>query len=158
MRKSDWESGSLCAWGEGWECRLNSVEVSQVTVFKQICGVRCCVPVLEIAYGLERLSFAATGSRTEVSEAEMTFSRFNLEVRDVANSLSVFKLIEVGLSSAAAVSVTHRYYLVYDRLLEMIEIYNRVTAKLFLKRSIVRLLLTRLQRSVKCVAVALTAW
>ncbi|MFP3038365.1 MAG: glycine--tRNA ligase subunit alpha [Candidatus Hodgkinia cicadicola] len=121
MRKSDWESGSLCAWGEGWECQLNSVEVSQVTVFKQICGVRCCVPVLEIAYGLERLSFAATGSRTEVSEAEMTFSRFNLEARDVANLLSVFKLIEVGLSSAAAVSVIHRYYLVYDRLLKWLK-------------------------------------
>ncbi|MFP3039437.1 MAG: glycine--tRNA ligase subunit alpha [Candidatus Hodgkinia cicadicola] len=158
MRKSGWESDSLCAWGEGWECRLNSVEVSQVTVFKQVCGVRCSVPVLEIAYGLERLSFAASGFRTEVSEAEMAFSRFNLEARDVANSLSAFKLFEVGLSLASAVGVSHRYYLIYDRLLEMIEIYNRVTAKRFLKRSVVRLLLTRLQRSVKRVAVALTTW
>ncbi|MFP3038641.1 MAG: hypothetical protein ACKERG_03400 [Candidatus Hodgkinia cicadicola] len=60
------------------------------------------------AYGLERLSFAASSSRTGVSEAEETFAR------DVMNSLSVFKLIEMRSSSAAAAGHT-------DELLKWLE-------------------------------------
>ncbi len=121
-------------------------------MFKQVCGVRCRVPVLEIAYGLERLSFAATGSRFEAGEAEVAFSHFNLEACDVLNSLNVFKLIERSLGSVRAARPTHEYYLVYDRLLELIEIYNRAVAKSSLKKSVARLLLARLQRGVGRVA------
>ncbi|MFP3039190.1 MAG: hypothetical protein ACKESB_00460 [Candidatus Hodgkinia cicadicola] len=53
------------------------------------------------------------------------------------------------------------HYLVYDELLEMIEIYNRVTAKYFLKRGwawCCHAVADRLQHSVKHTAVALTVW
>ncbi|MFP3037764.1 MAG: glycine--tRNA ligase subunit alpha, partial [Candidatus Hodgkinia cicadicola] len=34
----------------------NSVEISQITVFNQICGIRCEYLYLEITYGLENRS------------------------------------------------------------------------------------------------------
>ncbi|MFP3037762.1 MAG: glycine--tRNA ligase subunit alpha, partial [Candidatus Hodgkinia cicadicola] len=47
------ENSTLSAKETGWDCLLNSVEISQITVFNQICGIRCEYLYLEITYGLE---------------------------------------------------------------------------------------------------------
>lgn len=54
--EDDWESPSLGAWGLGWECWCDGMEVSQFTYFQQVCGIECAPVTGEITYGLERLA------------------------------------------------------------------------------------------------------
>jgi glycyl-tRNA synthetase alpha chain len=59
--EDDWESPTLGAWGLGWECWCDGMEVSQFTYFQQVAGQEC-VPVSgEITYGLERLAMYVQG-------------------------------------------------------------------------------------------------
>ncbi|MGO8070784.1 glycine--tRNA ligase subunit alpha, partial [Rhizobium leguminosarum] len=39
--EDDWESPTLGAWGLGWECCCDGMEVSQFTYFQQFCGIEC---------------------------------------------------------------------------------------------------------------------
>ncbi len=54
--EDDWESPTLGAWGLGWECWCDGMEVSQFTYFQQVCGIECEPVTGEITYGLERLA------------------------------------------------------------------------------------------------------
>lgn len=59
--EDDWESPSLGAWGLGWECWCDGMEVSQFTYFQQVCGIECAPVTGEITYGLERLAMYLQG-------------------------------------------------------------------------------------------------
>ena len=39
--EDDWESPTLGAWGLGWECWCDGMEVSQFTYFQQVAGQEC---------------------------------------------------------------------------------------------------------------------
>ncbi|MDX1731643.1 MAG: glycine--tRNA ligase subunit alpha, partial [Aurantimonas coralicida] len=54
--EDDWESPTLGAWGLGWECWCDGMEVSQFTYFQQVCGIECAPVAGELTYGLERLA------------------------------------------------------------------------------------------------------
>ncbi len=54
--EDDWESPTLGAWGLGWECWCDGMEVSQFTYFQQVCGIECAPVSGELTYGLERLA------------------------------------------------------------------------------------------------------
>lgn len=54
--EDDWESPTLGAWGLGWECWCDGMEVSQFTYFQQVAGVECSPVAGELTYGLERLA------------------------------------------------------------------------------------------------------
>jgi glycyl-tRNA synthetase alpha chain len=54
--EDDWESPTLGAWGLGWECWLDGMEVSQFTYFQQVGGIECSPVSTELTYGLERLA------------------------------------------------------------------------------------------------------
>ena len=54
--EDDWESPTLGAWGLGWECWLDGMEVSQFTYFQQVGGIECNPVSTELTYGLERLA------------------------------------------------------------------------------------------------------
>ena len=54
--EDDWESPTLGAWGLGWECWCDGMEVSQFTYFQQVAGEECRPVSGELTYGLERLS------------------------------------------------------------------------------------------------------
>lgn len=101
--KDDWESPSLGAAGLGWEIWCNGMEVSQFTYMQQIGGIDCRPVAGEITYGLERLALYIQGINEvrnldwngQVGEkaltygevdfaAEKQFSKFNLELADVA--------------------------------------------------------------------------
>src|SRR3974390_257970 len=53
--EDDWESPTLGAWGLGWECWCDGMEVSQFTYFQQVAGVECAPVSGELTYGLERV-------------------------------------------------------------------------------------------------------
>ncbi|MEQ1900940.1 MAG: glycine--tRNA ligase subunit alpha [Devosia sp.] len=59
--EDDWESPTLGAWGLGWECWCDGMEVSQFTYFQQVAGFECSPIPGEITYGLERLAMYVQG-------------------------------------------------------------------------------------------------
>jgi len=96
--EDDWESPTLGAWGLGWECWCDGMEVSQFTYFQQVCGIECAPVSGELTYGLERLAMYLQGvenvydlnfngqegtSRISYGDvflqAEQEYSRFNFE-------------------------------------------------------------------------------
>ena len=59
--EDDWESPTLGAWGLGWECWCDGMEVSQFTYFQQVTGFECAPVSGELTYGLERLAMYLQG-------------------------------------------------------------------------------------------------
>jgi len=59
--EDDWESPTLGAWGLGWECWCDGMEVSQFTYFQQVAGQDCAPVSGELTYGLERLAMYLQG-------------------------------------------------------------------------------------------------
>jgi len=99
--EDDWESPTLGAWGLGWECWCDGMEVSQFTYFQQVCGIECAPVAGELTYGLERLAmyvqnvdnvydlnFNGREGDEKVTygdvflQAEQEYSRFNFEIAD----------------------------------------------------------------------------
>ena len=101
--EDDWESPTLGAWGLGWECWCDGMEVSQFTYFQQVAGFECAPASGELTYGLERLAMYVQGVENvyelnfngregadNVSygdvflQAEQEYSRYNFEYADTA--------------------------------------------------------------------------
>ena len=101
--EDDWESPTLGAWGLGWECWCDGMEVSQFTYFQQVCGIECAPVAGELTYGLERLAMYVQGvdrfhdlnfnglegdgkvTYADVFlQAEQEYSRYNFEYADTA--------------------------------------------------------------------------
>src|SRR3712207_4788403 len=59
--EDDWESPTLGAWGLGWECWCDGMEVSQFTYFQQVAGFECSPVAGELTYGVERLALYLQG-------------------------------------------------------------------------------------------------
>ncbi|MGJ8527051.1 glycine--tRNA ligase subunit alpha [Maritalea sp.] len=96
--EDDWESPTLGAWGLGWECWCDGMEVSQFTYFQQVAGFECSPVSGELTYGLERiacylqdvdsimeLNFNGREGDEKVTyadvflQSEQEFSRYNFE-------------------------------------------------------------------------------
>ena len=99
--EDDWESPTLGAWGLGWECWCDGMEVSQFTYFQQVAGFECSPVAGELTYGLERLAMYLQGVESIYDlnfnglegdrkvtygdifkQAEQEFSRHNFEYAD----------------------------------------------------------------------------
>jgi glycyl-tRNA synthetase alpha chain len=108
--EDDWESPTLGAWGLGWECWCDGMEVSQFTYFQQVAGFECAPVSGELTYGLERLATYVQGvdSVYELNfnggegdarisygdifkQAEQEYSRHNFEYADTALLFRHFK-------------------------------------------------------------------
>src|ERR1043166_9748119 len=111
--EDDWESPTLGAWGLGWECWCDGMEVSQFTYFQQVAGFECAPVSGELTYGLERLAMYVQGvdnvydlnfngreGAQRVSygdiflQAEQEYSRHNFEYADTAMLFEQFKMAE----------------------------------------------------------------
>ena len=98
--EDDWENPTLGAWGLGWECWCDGMEVSQFTYFQQVAGIECAPVSGELTYGLERLAMYLQGvdngfdlnfnggDNNKVTygdvflQNEQEFSRYNFEYAD----------------------------------------------------------------------------
>ena len=113
--EDDWESPTLGAWGLGWECWCDGMEVSQFTYFQQVAGFECAPVSGELTYGLERLAMYVQGvervydlnfnGRTDDKkvtygdvflQAEQEYSRHNFEHSDTAMLFEQFKMAEAA--------------------------------------------------------------
>ena len=150
--EDDWESPTLGAWGLGWECWCDGMEVSQFTYFQQVCGVDC-VPVSgELTYGLERLAMYVQGvdnvydlnfngrqGAEKVSygdvflQAEEEYSRHNFEHADTAILLRHFADAESECEALLAAGKTdsrHEMALpAYDQCIKASHVFNLLDAR-----------------------------
>jgi glycyl-tRNA synthetase alpha chain len=111
--EDDWESPTLGAWGLGWECWCDGMEVSQFTYFQQVAGFECAPVSGELTYGLERLAMYVQGIENvydlnfnglsgdqKVSygdvflQAEEEYSRHNFEFADTDMLFEQFRMAE----------------------------------------------------------------
>ena len=113
--EDDWESPTLGAWGLGWECWCDGMEVSQFTYFQQVAGIECSPVSGELTYGLERLAMYVQGVDNVYAlnfnggegdkkvtygdvflQAEQEYSRHNFEFADTAMLFEQFKMEEAA--------------------------------------------------------------
>ncbi len=111
--EDDWESPTLGAWGLGWECWCDGMEVSQFTYFQQVAGVECAPVAGELTYGLERLAMYVQGVENVYDlnfnggegadkvtygdvflQAEQEYSRHNFEHADTTMLFEQFRMAE----------------------------------------------------------------
>jgi glycyl-tRNA synthetase alpha chain len=113
--EDDWESPTLGAWGLGWECWCDGMEVSQFTYFQQVAGFECAPVSGELTYGLERLACYLQGvdsimdlnfnGRTDNQQVmyrdvflqvEQEYSRHNFEFADTDMLFEQFRMAEAA--------------------------------------------------------------
>jgi len=111
--EDDWESPTLGAWGLGWECWCDGMEVSQFTYFQQVAALECRPVAGELTYGLERLAMYVQGVENVYDlnfngregdekvtygdvflQAEQEYSRHNFEYADTEMLFAQFKMAE----------------------------------------------------------------
>jgi glycyl-tRNA synthetase alpha chain len=111
--EDDWESPTLGAWGLGWECWCDGMEVSQFTYFQQVAGFECSPVSGELTYGLERLAMYLQGVESVYDlnfngrdgaekvtygdvflQAEQEYSRHNFEHSKTDMLFEQFKMAE----------------------------------------------------------------
>jgi glycyl-tRNA synthetase alpha chain len=150
--EDDWESPTLGAWGLGWECWCDGMEVSQFTYFQQVAGQECAPVSGELTYGLERLAMYVQGvdnvydlnfnGRTGGDrvtygdiflQAEREYSRHNFEAADVGLLFQRFKdaeqecraLLAAGADSRGGVMVLPAY----DQCIKASHAFNLLDAR-----------------------------
>jgi glycyl-tRNA synthetase alpha chain len=155
--EDDWESPTLGAWGLGWECWCDGMEVSQFTYFQQVAGVECAPVSGELTYGLERLAtyvqgvesvydinFNGRDGAARISygdvfkQAEEEYSRFNFEYADTALLFQHFKdaeaecraLLAKGAAGEGANDNRHKLALpAYDQCIKASHAFNLLDAR-----------------------------
>ena len=153
--EDDWESPTLGAWGLGWECWCDGMEVSQFTYFQQVCGIECAPVAGELTYGLERIAMYVQGVDNVYDlnfngregpdkvtygdvflQAEQEYSRHNFEYADTAMLLRHFtdaeKECEALLKAGAASGegTLHKCVLpAYDQCIKASHVFNLLDAR-----------------------------
>ena len=155
--EDDWESPTLGAWGLGWECWCDGMEVSQFTYFQQVAGFECAPVAGELTYGLERLAMYVQGvdnvfdlnfnggeGAERVSygdvflQAEQEFSRYNFEHADTIALFQHFRdaeaecraLLAHGEPEEGADDPRHKLALpAYDQCIKASHVFNLLDAR-----------------------------
>ncbi|PNG24954.1 glycine--tRNA ligase subunit alpha [Methylocella silvestris] len=150
--EDDWESPTLGAWGLGWECWCDGMEVSQFTYFQQVAGVECAPVAGELTYGLERLAMYVQGVESVFDlnfngregdekvtygdvfrQAEQEYSRFNFEAADVALLARHFRDAEAECKALLTAGEAGERALIvlpaYDQCLKASHLFNLLDAR-----------------------------
>jgi glycyl-tRNA synthetase alpha chain len=152
--EDDWESPTLGAWGLGWECWCDGMEVSQFTYFQQVAGFECAPVAGELTYGLERLACYLQGVdsimdlnfngrddnqkvmyRDVFLQAEQEYSRHNFEFADTGMLFEQFRMAEEACRKylAAGWDVERTRHLMalpaYDQCIKASHVFNLLDAR-----------------------------
>ncbi|MCO4053289.1 MAG: glycine--tRNA ligase subunit alpha [Bosea sp.] len=154
--EDDWESPTLGAWGLGWECWCDGMEVSQFTYFQQVAGFECAPVAGELTYGLERLAMYVQGVENVYDlnfnglegaarvtygdvflQAEQEYSRHNFEHADTAMLFEQFRMVEAACQKYLAAGEpeagsndNHRLALpAYDQCIKASHVFNLLDAR-----------------------------
>jgi glycyl-tRNA synthetase alpha chain len=150
--EDDWESPTLGAWGLGWECWCDGMEVSQFTYFQQVAGFECTPVAGELTYGLERLAMYVQGVDRVFNgrdgdrkvtygdvflQAEREYSLHNFEVADTDMLVEQFRMAESACRKYLAAGWVghdserrHRMALpAYDQCIKASHVFNLLDAR-----------------------------
>jgi glycyl-tRNA synthetase alpha chain len=154
--EDDWESPTLGAWGLGWECWCDGMEVSQFTYFQQVAGFECAPVSGELTYGLERLAMYVQGvdrvydlnfngyeDHRKVTygdvflQAEQEYSRHNFEIADTDMLFAQFRMAETackrylaaGWSTEGNLSRHNLALPAYDQCIKASHVFNLLDAR-----------------------------
>ena len=154
--EDDWESPTLGAWGLGWECWCDGMEVSQFTYFQQVAGFECAPVSGELTYGLERLAMYVQGVENvydlnfnglegegRVSygdvflQAEQEYSRHNFEHADIDMLFRQFRdaeaacgrYLEAGWSGEGTARRHGMALPAYDQCIKASHVFNLLDAR-----------------------------
>ena len=152
--EDDWESPTLGAWGLGWECWCDGMEVSQFTYFQQVAGVECAPVAGELTYGLERLAMYVQGVDRVYDlnfngrdddrrvtygdvflQAEKEYSRHNFEHSDSDMLFKQFTMAEEACQKylAAGYTADQSQHLMalpaYDQCIKASHVFNLLDAR-----------------------------
>ena len=155
--EDDWENPTLGAWGLGWECWCDGMEVSQFTYFQQVAGIECAPVSGELTYGLERLAcylqnvesimelnFNGLEGDEKVTyrdvflQAEQEYSRHNFEFANTAMLLRHFEdaeaeckaLLDAGAPASNDNLAMHRMvFPAYDQCIKASHVFNLLDAR-----------------------------
>lgn len=150
--EDDWESPTLGAWGLGWECWCDGMEVSQFTYFQQVAGFECAPVSGELTYGLERLAMYVQGVENVYDlnfngregaqkttygdvflQAEQEYSRHNFEYADTDMLLTQFRMAETACAKyleAGDQGARHLMVLpAYDQCIKASHAFNLLDAR-----------------------------
>jgi glycyl-tRNA synthetase alpha chain len=150
--EDDWESPTLGAWGLGWECWCDGMEVSQFTYFQQVAGFECRPVSGELTYGLERLAMYVQGvdnvydlnfngreGTDKVTygdvflQAEQEYSRYNFEFADTDMLLRHFKDAEEECKRLLALGESDNRHMLalpaYDQCIKASHMFNLLDAR-----------------------------
>ena len=156
--EDDWESPTLGAWGLGWECWCDGMEVSQFTYFQQVAGVECAPVSGELTYGLERLAMYVQGVENVFDlnfngregaqrvtygdiflQAEKEYSRHNFEYADTDMLFGQFRMAEAackkisqagcGRSAPTIAAATCMALPAYDQCIKASHVFNLLDAR-----------------------------
>jgi glycyl-tRNA synthetase alpha chain len=150
--EDDWESPTLGAWGLGWECWCDGMEVSQFTYFQQVAGFECMPVSGELTYGLERLAMYVQGVENVYDlnfnglegadkvtygdvflQAEQEYSRHNFEYANTDMLFSHFRDAEGecrALLEKGARDDKHLMVLpAYDQCIKASHVFNLLDAR-----------------------------
>jgi glycyl-tRNA synthetase alpha chain len=150
--EDDWESPTLGAWGLGWECWCDGMEVSQFTYFQQVLGFECAPVAGELTYGLERLAMYLQGVESIYDlnfnglegsakvtygdifkQAEQEYSRHNFEHSDADMLFKQFGMAEAACRDyLKAGDAGERHLMVlpaYDQCIKASHVFNLLDAR-----------------------------
>jgi glycyl-tRNA synthetase alpha chain len=155
--EDDWESPTLGAWGLGWECWCDGMEVSQFTYFQQVAGQECAPVAGELTYGLERLAMYVQGVENVYDlnfnggegaerisygdvfqQAEQEYSRHNFEHSDAETLFRHFEdaerlcrqYLDAGQPGEGSNDRRHKLALpAYDQCIKASHIFNLLDAR-----------------------------
>jgi len=150
--EDDWESPTLGAWGLGWECWCDGMEVTQFTYFQQVAGFECAPVSGELTYGLERLAMYLQGVESIYDlnfnggegaervtygdvfrQAEEEYSRHNFEVADTGMLFRHFRDAEAACRAYLAAGdegARHGLALpAYDQCIKASHVFNLLDAR-----------------------------
>jgi len=150
--EDDWESPTLGAWGLGWECWYDGMEVSQFTYFQQVAGIECAPVSGELTYGLERLAMYVQGVENVYDlnfngrdgaekitygdvfkQAEQEYSRHNFEAANVDALFQHFKDAEAECKALLQQGDKGSRHLIvlpaYDQCIKASHIFNLLDAR-----------------------------
>lgn len=154
--EDDWESPTLGAWGLGWECWCDGMEVSQFTYFQQVCGFECSPVSGELTYGLERLAMYVQGVDNVYDlnfngrdgderitygdvflQAEQEYSRYNFETANTDDLLQHFKdaeaecraILDAGAKGVETDGLHKMVMPAYDQCIKASHFFNLLDAR-----------------------------
>lgn len=142
--EDNWKSPSLGAFGIGWEIRLNGIEVTQFTYFQQMGSIECNPIMVEIAYGLERLTMhlqkinninniIIDKNGKDIITYSDLYNKYQIELQTHIKTLDLYylkkKFVETEKMCENFIS-ENLPLIAYDYVIELSNIFNIIESKI----------------------------